>query len=144
MTSQNYSNAKRQSQESKQPCPGYLGLSQRGGASAELADGSLPQHRSGKCKGAGSVPSPLQKGKLPEESSCQRNGRKRGQRSNKNQMTPLPHGLHTWKKCHNWASKFVTGHSMEAIFNCQVRNNLPWGVFSFASAPTPQRSSVLF
>lgn len=30
-------------------------------------DGHLPQHRSGKCKGDGSVPSLLQKGKLPEE-----------------------------------------------------------------------------
>lgn len=40
-------------------------------------DGYLHQHRSGKCKGVGSVPSLPQKGKLPEGSSCWRNGRRK-------------------------------------------------------------------
>lgn len=68
-------------------------------------DGYLPQRRSGKCKGASSLPSPEREAargiKLLKEWQ-----KKRGQRSNKNscrsirgshlsQQTPLPHGLQT-------------------------------------------------
>lgn len=147
MTSQNLTAMpKDRARESKQHCPSYLGLSQRGGASGEGRNGWVPAPAQ-EWEGQGCLfspsPSPDREAargiKLLEE--WQKN---RGQRNNKNQMTALPHGLQTWKKRHDWASKFVTGPGTEATSNCQVRNNLPWSVFPLVFALTPQRSSMLF